>query len=937
MIREYINKFNSEYNTLPLRAFYVPFDSIENCADYRFSSKALTLLDGIWDFEKIEDVGCLETNDYKPIQKGKIQVPATVQFQGYEDFTYLNFKYEFPFCPPYIFTKNPVYHYSRKINVKKDNLRKILTFEGVDGGFLVKINGQEVGFSQISKRLVEFDITDYLKYNNDKLDVFVFKFTAGSYMEDQDMWRFKGISRSVYILSRPKERIDDYKIVADDEGNLSFTAVRGNCNVIFNGETQRVTQGNTVNFYLKDAKLWTAETPNLYDLIIEENGEYILEKVGFRKITIKDGVLLLNKKPIKFRGICRHDFRSDKGDALSYDDLVEDIRLIKSLCCNAVRTSHYPNSPDFTRLCDEYGLYVMAEANIETHGVIARAGIPNEQLFDEIAEKPMFFEELNRREQCLVARDKNRPSIIVWSLGNESGFGENFVKCAETVKKMDETRPIQYEGMWHRKGEDIFKNNVIDLVSRMYPTFNECENYPFEGEVRPFIICEYSHAMGNGPGDVFEYNQLINKNPKICGAFLWQLWDQAILCKDKKLRYGGDFNEKITDGHFNIDGVFCYEHDKPTKYEVISAYYPISVERRENKYIFKNILDFSPLSVHILFERFVGDSVNEKEDKMVTINVGETFTVPVLAKCDYEKITIKTTEYGERIISFKNSSCKPTITRDGDINIVEKENVIVVSTKKNDFFIDKTTGELSNNLLSNPISLMLVRAPMDNDPDWCLWKEQGLFDLTSFTKAITVHKNRDYVEIDVSAVSVAQYRSPIFEYTVKYEFYSDDTVKMKLTGKFGEFVKELPRIGFSFAVRKQDFDRYSFLGYGPTESYIDKCGGTYYGRFYGNTDDLQCPYLIPQEFGTHKGVDDFSILGKKKIKGYLNDGYFQIVPYSVNELFQKTHDYELNKDKNLYVYLGFKERGCGSISCGPPLEDKYKVLNFEQGEITLKF
>ena len=222
-----------------------------------------------------------------------------------------------------------------------------MTFEGVDGGFSVSINNKQVGFSQISKRLVEFDITDYLNYENDKLDVFVFKFTAGSYMEDQDTWRLKGITRSVYILSRPENRIDDYKIVANDEGVLYFTALRGNCNVLFNGETKRALQGNTVEFYLQDVNLWSAETPNLYDLIIEENGEYIFERVGFRSISIKDGVLLLNKKPIKFRGICRHDFRSDKGDALSDEDLVEDINLIKSLCCNAVRTAHYPNSPEF--------------------------------------------------------------------------------------------------------------------------------------------------------------------------------------------------------------------------------------------------------------------------------------------------------------------------------------------------------------------------------------------------------------------------------------------------------------------------------------------------------------------------------------------------------------------------------------------------------------
>lgn len=921
---------------MPLRAFYVPFESRENCKNDKFTSKALMLLDGIWDFEKIDDISHLELLNYKPVKKGKIKVPSTVQFQGYENFTYLNFKYEFPFDPPYIHAKNAVYHYSRNINVKKDNLRKILTFEGVDGGFSVKINGKQVGFSQISKRLAEFDITDFLNFENDKLDVFVFRFTAGSYMEDQDTWRFKGINKSVYILSRPENRIDDYKIVANDEGVLSFTAIRGNCNVIFNSEKKRALQGDTVEFYLKDAKLWTAETPNLYDLFIEENGEYIFERVGFRSISIKDGVLLLNKKPIKLRGICRHDFRSDKGNALSYEDLIEDIKLIKSLCCNAVRTAHYPNSPEFTKLCDEYGLYVMAEANIETHGVIARAGIPNEELFDEIAEKPMYLDELKRREECLVERDKNRPSVIIWSLGNESGFGENFVKCAETVKKTDSTRPIQYEGMWHRKGEEIFSNNAIDLVSRMYPTFEDCDKYPFEGETRPLVICEYSHAMGNGPGDIFEYNQLINKNPKICGAFLWQLWDQPILCKDGKLRYGGDFNEKITDGHFNIDGVFCYGREKPTKFEVIAAYYPISVEENDDTYILKNNLSFCPLVVKVLIEDYIGETVI-KNNLETTIEAGSTVCIKKNKNCDIEKITLSTKEYGERIESFKRKIKKVIIDVGRIPDVDEKENSIVIKTKSNEFVVDKISGELFNSRLSVPISLTLVRAPMDNDPDWCVWKEQGLFDLNSFTKSVNVIRKNKYIEVDIDAVSVAQYRSPIFIYTLNYRFYFDDTVEITLTGKFGEFIKELPRIGFSFAVQKNDYDKYSFTGYGPTESYIDKCAGTYYGTFNGDIKDLKCPYLIPQEYGTHKGVDKFAVIGKNTIKGYLSDGYFQIIPYSIKELFCKAHDYELEEDGNLYIYLGVKERGCGSVSCGPQLADKYRVLDFKQGKITIKF
>lgn len=933
--------FASECNMLPPRSFYIPFSRAEDRGKDRFSSERLLLLDGQWRFERLDDFADADLDALsRRLPQDEITVPAAVQYQGREDFLYLNFKYEFPFDPPYIHGENPVYHYARSFRTERDGDRKFLVFEGVDGAFFLYVNGSFAGFCNVSKRLAEFDITELLEEEN-QIDVFVARYGAGSYYEDQDMWRLKGITRSVYLLSRPEGGIRDYAVNADEHGLLSFTAVRGGCYVTFEGMRKRAEEGETVTFTVKEPALWTAETPHLYDLLIEEKGEYIFERVGFRTIRVENGIVLLNGKPVKFRGICRHDFRSDKGDALSDADLEEDIRLIKSLCANAVRTSHYPNSPRFPQLCDEYGLYLLAEVNVECHGTVARSGFPDERNFHTIAEDPIFYDELVQREICLVERDKNRPSVLIWSLGNESGFGENFIRAARRLKAMDPTRLIQYEGMWHKRDSEIFYTDALDLSSRMYPTFDECKNYPPERETRPLVICEYSHCMGNGPGDICEYNEIIDGNPHICGAFAWQLWDQAVLCGDGRLRYGDDFHKQITDGHFNIDGIFCHGHRKPTADEVRAAYYPLAV-KTGNGYEITSRLVYKSASFTVTREVIEEGRVFSRTAETLTIAPRETVRLkPCSAATEgdaIERVTLESPEFGERVLSVvlsERQEKEPPAA--GELLFSEDERRIGIKSGGRSFSVDKRSGDLLAEGFAAPMTPCIVRAPMDNDVDWTVWREQGLFDAKSYAKHCCVERRENCIVVALECVKAAVYRSPVLRYTLRYTFYAGARVEVEASFAFGEFIRELPRLGFSLALPRTDYSTFSYTGFGPNESYIDKNGSTYFGFFRQSIDDVRCPYLIPQDYGMHKGCKEFALSGKEIFAGYGKGLYVAVTANDTDTLMRTAHDHELPSDDRLHVYIGFKERGCGSCSCGPRLEDRYRVLSGTDGKFTFTF
>ena len=562
------------------RSYYIPFSDTDRVRTRygivdRKSSSRFVSLDGIW---KIKQHSNIESVRLDEDLAEKIPVPSCVQLHGYDKVQYINSRYPFPVFFPHVPYDNPCWHYRREFMLsKKEKEKYYLNFEGVDSAFYLYVNGEYKGYSQISHATSEFDITALVKDGENVIDVVVLKWCVSSYLECQDKFRFSGIFRSVYMLIRPENHITDYRIGTSFSGNdgvLSlFNESKVDILLRFNRQKAFVKAGKKVEFFVKNVKKWTAETPNLYGLELYAEGEKIFEKVGFRAITIDGCVLKLNGEPIKLKGVNRHDFNCKTGASVTLANIVEDIRLMKYLSVNAVRTSHYPNMPEFYQICDRFGLYVMDECDLEMHGFAEMyGGYDMNNILPFLADDTLTPAILDRN-QALVERDKNRTSVIMWSLGNESAFGKAFLAGGKYIKKRDKTRPVHYQGT---ESMDKKHCNVdfIDVAGVFYPSIQRIQKEIVENEkeTRPFILTEYTHAMGNSCGDISAYWKLIYNEPKLAGGFVWEWADHAILTK-KGLAYGGDFGEMEHDGGFCCDGLVSADRKlKSGAYEMKAVY-----------------------------------------------------------------------------------------------------------------------------------------------------------------------------------------------------------------------------------------------------------------------------------------------------------------------------------------------------------------------------
>ena len=560
-MREY-EKFE-RIGTMPHRSYYVPFaeedtlKSVYGIVDRTSSSRFLSL-DGIWQIKQHAHVEDFDLNE--PLEE-TIPVPSCVQMHGYDQIQYLNSRYPFPVLLPHIPYENPCWHYRHSFSLcKREGEKYYLNFEGIDSAFYLYINGRFCGYSQISHATSEFDVTAYVESGTNRIDVLVLKWCISTYLECQDKFRFSGIFRNVYLLTRPQEHITDYKLetaITDKNGILTVkneSAVDIRCVI---GEQEGIAKaGKCLRFTLPDITPWTAETPVLYALSLFANGEKIEERVGFREVSIEGRVFKINGQAVKLKGVNRHDFSCDTAATVSLEDMVTDLRLMKELNVNAVRTSHYPNRPEFYQLCDEIGIYVMDEADVEMHGAKNRkAGTDALALWTEYADHEIFTAGITDRHRALVERDKNRTSVIIWSLGNESAFGKAFFEGAHYVRERDHTRPIHYEGT-QKCDPQYYYTDMVDMVSMMYPSIRTIRERVLENplETRPLVLCEYTHAMGNSCGDLEAYWDLIYNHEQLMGAFIWEWADHAIRT-ERGFLYGGDFGESEHDGNFCADGL----------------------------------------------------------------------------------------------------------------------------------------------------------------------------------------------------------------------------------------------------------------------------------------------------------------------------------------------------------------------------------------------
>ena len=572
-------------NTMPARAYYMPASKrMDDLVEHRELSDRMQLLNGTWKFQYFDSIYDMKDAYYEDGYSvegfDEIKVPSVWQMAGYDTPQYTNIRYPFPFDPPYVPQDIPCGAYVHTFDYAKDAAapKAYLNFEGVDSCFYVWLNGTYVGYSQVSHMTSEFDVTDVLREGENRISVLVMKWCDGSYLEDQDKFRMSGIFRDVYLLKRPEKGIRDYRITTQldsDIARINLTAafyepteVRvkiedKNGAVVSEGV---ISESGESTFEIVDYTLWNTENPYLYTIILETEQEVIVDHIALRKIEIKNQVIYLNGQKIKFRGVNRHDSDPVTGFTISMEQIKTDLTLMKQHNFNAIRSSHYPNAPFFYEMCDRYGFMVIDEADIEAHGpfMLYRKEDTDYNRFkrwnEKIADDPVWEAAIVDRVKLMVERDKNRFCIVMWSMGNESAYGCNFEKALAWTKGFDPERITQYESARYRNYDVTYDNGNLDLYSRMYPTLTEIEEYMEKDGSKPFLLVEYCHSMGNGPGDFEDYFQMIQAEDKMCGGFVWEWCDHAIahgVAENGKTiyAYGGDHGEVIHDGNFCMDGL----------------------------------------------------------------------------------------------------------------------------------------------------------------------------------------------------------------------------------------------------------------------------------------------------------------------------------------------------------------------------------------------
>ena len=979
-------------NMMERRSYYVPFVTTTEAINVKDRNKQKNFfsLNGKWEFNYFDSLQLIkEFNNINEINlSDSIDVPSVWQLNGYDYNQYTNVKYPIPYNPPFVPKNNPcaIYKKDFDLEIHPKEYDYNINFEGVDSCFYFWINGMFVGYSQISHGISEFDVTNFLVNGKNTITVLVLKWCDGTYFEDQDKFRMSGIFRDVYILKRAKSRIVDYKItptidVLAKEGKLDIEilSVIGNPKVeydLINPNNDIISSGIISNCNLqiniKDVELWSAESPNLYTILIKTENEVIKEKIGMREVKIENSILKINNTPIKLKGVNHHDFNPSTGYVVTYDDLLLDLKLMKECNINSIRTSHYPKSPIFYELCDEYGFYVMNEADIETHGVVELYGAGYLDNYNMIADDITYENVIIDRIDSSIVPFKNRSCIFMWSLGNESGFGINFENGAKYAKKLDPTRPVHYEGAYYASKERKNDFSNLDVISRMYPSIEEIENYFKKGIDKPLILCEYAHAMGNGPGGLNEYDELIQNHDEFAGVYVWEWCDHAILIKEsenakKAYGYGGDFGEENHDGNFCVDGLVYPDrrlHTGLLEYKNINR--PIRAlefDEANKKVKLKNMLDFKNANDFlnitykvyvdgeiILSDRLILESLNPKEAKWYDLNISN---LPVGIITILFEYSVKTDNYlykKDFILGHDQF-----IIKDETTNIESVNKLIKINSNEEKFYIEETLNQikiinsdfnyiynkntatfdfiesLKEVFIDAPLEFTIWRAPTDNDrkiknP----WIEAGFNQITTYVYNTKIKEHSNKVEIISSLSLIPPYREKVLDVTVTWSIYSCGLINCDIKANKNMRTPFLPRFGVQLKLNKS-YEDVSYFGFGPYENYIDKNSCCYLGRFNSKVSEMHEDYIKPQENGSHHFCREVSITNNSG-KIYVlseNDFAFNVSHFSVNQLTNTSHNFDLNEEDLTYLIIDYKQSGIGSNSCGPDLPEEYR-LNEEE-------
>lgn len=977
---ETIKKFH--LGCQPNRAYYVPFhDARSALIGGRENSNRFMLLSGDdWYFKyftSYDDIPeMLLYHDANTSDWDTIPVPSCMETLGYGKPQYINVRYPIPMAFPKVPAENPAGIYVKEFenSIKRDDYRQYLVFEGVDSCFYLYVNGEFVGYSQVSHCTSEFDVTDYLFEGTNRITVVVLKWCDGTYLECQDKWRMSGIFRDVYLLSRPDGHVKDIEVNTTLSSDLLSSEIVCKLDgfsgldtyvTLFDPEGEKLgtaipmDNGDAI-FTVEEPYLWSAETPDLYTLLIENYDEYIPIKVGIRKVEIKDGAITINNKAVKFKGVNRHDFNSRNGYVCTIDDMTRDLILMKQHNINTVRTSHYPNDPRFYELCDKFGIYVMDEADLECHAIRLAEGKYN------ISDNPEWEGAYLDRIMRMIERDKNHPSIFSWSMGNESDYGCNIKSMLSWTKDRDHSRLTHYEGAMYctisepiNTSEEWKFADEPDINSRMYPNLDFMKSY-IETDQKPFFLCEYSHAMGNGPGDLKDYWEIIYSSPKLAGGCVWEwfshgIYDGVAENGAERYLYGGDFGEKYHDGNFCIDGLI-QPNGEPTpgllEYkQVIAPIKVTEIDTQSGLFNITNLYDFIYLSRLVgHYEITENGKVTEKGDfELPPIKPQGNEDIQIFYKdeprglshirlyftyeSESEGIPFGTVVYSTQFL-IKNELKLEKRHGYAKVELYNEKNELHVIGKGFSYIFSKKLGAFTSiffggkELLQAPMLIDLGRAPIDND----MHIKERIFESTGVNDAKLCPMNIEYdsgedAKISVDYILSAPAHQPVLQGKCIYTIDGFGGISVECSANVDDHIEYLPRFGFRIFMPKE-YSKLEFLGKGPMENYIDMHQDSHFGHFKTTTGEQYLHFTKPQECGSHIDTlwcalsNDF---GSGFVVRNLDGFTFSALPYSREELETTQHDFQLPESTKNVLCIDYKVTGLGSNSCGPEILQKYTL------------
>ena len=993
--------------TTPNRCYFIPASSrMDDLVEHRENSDRFQLLNGDWKFQYCESVRDFQElfyeQGYDATGWDTIPVPSVWQNHGYDNHQYTNIRYPFPADPPYVPYENPcgAYLHDFTYTQNEDAPKAYLNFEGVDSCFYVWLNGTFLGYSQVSHSTSEFDITEAVKEGKNTLAVLVLKWCDGSYLEDQDKFRTSGIFRDVYILNRPETCIRDYfTTTLLDEGEATvrirfayngeptatkIKVLNANEKTVATAAVKPFENGGAYThqamFTIKNPTLWNPEQPYLYTMILETPSEVITDRIGLRDIYIENNKVYLNGHSIKFRGINRHDSDPVTGPVISVEHMKRDLKMIKEFNFNSIRTSHYPNAPMFYQLCDQYGFMVIDEADHESHGAAELYCSENDRWEDHVehwnepfADNPAFLEATMDRTQRCVQRDKNRPCVIAWSMGNESAYGCCFEAALAWTKHFDPARLTHYESAQYRSRKRKYDFSNIDLYSDMYPPLERLQNYVDSNPDKPFLMCEYCHAMGNGPGDLEDYWQFIQRHEVMSGGFVWEWCDHAVYAGEAengkaKYLYGGDHNEYPHDGNFCVDGLVYPDRTPHTGLmEYKNVHRPIRVKEFDqatgiitfhNYMDFVSTIDYLTMAYQITCDGEVLDAgtvdrvpsiLPHAEGTLRLMNIQipakgrcylklnyflkeETELLPAGFPLGFDELPL--TNMDERNQKAMNLWYTRAYT-EASVSVKETERDVILTAKDFTYIYDKFKGSFRSmvfhgqELLNKPMNLNIWRAPTDNDRKLKLHWMAAHYD-KAVTRAYRTHyvaadsEIRIHSDVSIAALSVQKFMDIEIDWTVSVTGAVTANILVKRNMEF----PELPRFGLRVFL-PNELENVCYYGLGPMENYSDKHHAAYHGIFSSTVTDLHEDYIRPQENGAH-GDCDYVVLESDnlRITAIGPEGFsFNASHYTQEELTNKAHNFELEESGSTVLCLDYKHNGIGSNSCGPVLMDPYRFID----------